>query len=460
MSAVVLLLIAVAAIALLLFLILRISIHPFVALLLVSILVALAAGIPAAQLSSVIEAGMGKTLGHIALIIPLGAMIGRLIEHSGGAAVFADDLIGRFGNQRAPLALTIAGAVIGIPVFFEVGVIMLMPMAYGVARATGRPVVNFALPMCIALLIVHAILPPHPGPVAAASLLGSDVGRILMWGLPICAVTTACAYGISQMILSRRYEMADDIRAEVYGPAAPQAEAAIAAAGSVAAIHRPAVGTVLVLILVPIVLIMLGTLASVAIPDGSMVRSALIALGTPFVALLLDVLVCAYVLGIRHGWTRRDVADVTGSAIPGIALVVLVTGAGGVFAQILVSTGIGHAISDLLRSTGLPVLGLAFLLTLILRIAQGPTTVALITTAGLIGPLVAHAGLNVNQLALTCIAMGAGGMAGSHVNDAGFWIVTRLVGLNVADGLRSWTLLTSCAGAVAFLSTVLLWNFA
>jgi GntP family gluconate:H+ symporter len=460
MSPVVLVLIAVGAIALLLFLILKISLHPFVALLLVSILVALAAGIPATQLASVIEAGMGKTLGHIALIIPLGAMIGRLIEHSGGAAVFADDLIRRFGNQRAPLALTIAGAVIGIPVFFEVGVIMLMPMAYGVARATGKPVVNFALPMCIALLIVHAILPPHPGPVAAASLLGSEVGRILMWGLPICAVTTACAYGFSLVILRGRYEMTDDIRAEVYGPDAPQTEAPVAGAGPNAAPYRPAVATVLALILVPIVLIMLGTLASVAIPAGSIVRSVFVALGTPFVALLLDVLVCAYVLGIRHGWTRSAVANVIGSAIPGIALVVLVTGAGGAFAQILVSTGIGYAISDLLRSTGLPVLGLAFFLTLILRVAQGPTTVALITTAGLIGPLVAQSGLNANQLALTCVAMGAGGMAGSHVNDAGFWIVTRLVGLNVADGLRSWTILTSCAGAVGFLLTLMLWNFA
>ena len=214
------------------------------------------------------------------------------------------------------------------------------------------------------------------------------------------------------------------------------------------------------LILIPIVLIMLGTLASVALPAGSILRNVFVALGTPFVALLLDVLLCAYVLGIRRGWNRRAVANVIGSAIPGIALVVLVTGAGGVFAQILVSTGIGHAISDMLRATGLPVLGLAFLLTLILRVAQGPTTVALITTAGLIGPLVAQAGLNANQLALTCIAMGAGGMAGSHVNDAGFWIVTRLVGLSVGDGLRSWTMLTSCAGAVGFLLTLMLWNLA
>jgi GntP family gluconate:H+ symporter len=187
-------LIAVGAIALLLFLILRIKLHPFVALLLVSILVALSAGIPAAKLATIIEEGMGKTLGHIALIIPLGAMIGRMIEESGGAAAFSRSLLDRFGTRRAPLALTIAGFMIGIPVFFEVGVIMLMPIAKGVARATGNPLLQFALPMCIALLIVHAFLPLHPGPVAAAGLLGSDVGRILLWGIPIGAVTTLIAY--------------------------------------------------------------------------------------------------------------------------------------------------------------------------------------------------------------------------------------------------------------------------
>lgn len=459
MSAAALALIAVCAIALLLFLILKLSLHPFVALLLVSILVALAAGFSPAKLASVIEDGMGKTLGHIALIIPLGAMIGRLIEHSGGAAAFANRLIERFGNHRAPLALTLAGAMIGIPVFFEVGVIMLMPMAYGVARATGRPVLTFALPMCIALLIVHAILPPHPGPVAAVGLLGSDVGRVLLWGLPICAVTIGCAYYIALALTRGSFAMAESIRMEVYGPATPPAPGGGASAISESPTNPPAAATVVTLILVPIVLIMLGTLASATMAVTSVVRGILVVLGTPFIALLLDVLICAYVLGIRRGWSRHAVSDVIGSAIPGIALVVLVTGTGGVFAQILISTGIGHAISDLLRSTGLPVLGVGFFLTLFLRVTQGPTTVALITTAGLLGPLIAQAGLNANQLALTCVAMGAGGMAGSHVNDAGFWIVTRLVGLNVADGLRSWTVVTTCAGFIAFLLTGLLWFF-
>ena len=450
-------LLAISAIALLLLLILKFKLHPFVALLLISILLALAAGIAPSRLALLIEEGMGKTLGHIALIIPLGAMIGRLIEHSGGAASFAKGLVDRFGTHRAPLALTVAGFVIGIPVFFEVGVIMLMPMAKGVARTTGKPLLQFALPMCISLLIVHAFLPPHPGPVAVAGLLGSDVGRILMWGIPISAITAVAAYGMAKLLLRRNYSTSDEIRAEVsLSAVTPAAVDETALRG---ARQPPGVGLVITLIVVPIVLIILGTLATSLLPADSIFRGVLMVLGTPFVALLLDLLLCAYTLGFRRGWSRRMVADVIGAAIPGIAIVILITGAGGVFGQVLIASGIGHAIAELLRSTGLPVLGLAFFLTMLLRAAQGPTTVALITTAGIISPVVAQGSFNANQLALISLAMGAGGLCASHVNDAGFWIVTRLVGLNVADGLRTWTVITTCAGAVGFLITALLWSF-
>jgi GntP family gluconate:H+ symporter len=450
MNADALLLIVAGAIGLLLFAILFIKLNPFVALLLVSILVALAAGIPPAKLAATIEDGMGKTLGHIALIIPLGAMIGRLIEYSGGAAEFSRVLLRRFGNQRAALALTVAGFVIGIPVFFEVGVIMLMPMAYAVARSTGKSLASFALPMCIALLIVHAFLPPHPGPVAAAALLGANVGRILLWGLPICAVTAVAAYALARRMTRREFAMTEEIREVVRGASAEVPHTAGTAPGA---------GAVVGLILFPIVLIMLGTLAAEIMPAGSAGRGAMVVLGTPFVALLLDLLLCAYVLGVRRGWSRRAVSDVIGSAIPGIALVILITGAGGIFAQVLVATGAGQAIAGLLRATGLPVLGLAFLLTALLRAAQGPTTVALITTAGIVSPIVAQGGFSQNQLALVCLAMGAGGLAVSHVNDAGFWIVTRLIGMNVADGLRTWTVLTTFAGLVGFALTALLWAY-
>jgi GntP family gluconate:H+ symporter len=477
-------LIAGAGIALLLFLVLKYKFQPFVALMLVSIIVALVAGVKPADLVATIEGGMGKTLGHIAIIIALGAMIGRIIELSGGAEALAKTLIKRFGNRRTPLALTVAGFIVGIPVFFEVGVIILMPLAYGVARAARKPLLLFALPMCAALLSVHAFLPPHPGAVAAAGQLGADLGRVLMFGIPMVAVLSLIGYFIAGRMTRKVYPMTDDIRAEVYGPHITNAdlaawhiddysntseaahakklgleESASSLAASLPPAPAPGFGLIIALILLPIVLILLGTLATTMLPAESMLRSILTVLGAPLVALLIDTLLCAWLLGSRRGWSRTQVSDVIGSALPGVAMVILIAGAGGVFGKVLVDTGIGAVVSEALRTTGLPVLALGFLLTLLLRAVQGSTTVALVTTAGILSPLIATLNLTPNHLALLCLAMGGGGLAMSHINDAGYWMFTKLAGLNVGDGLRTWTLLVTILGTLGFLATLVIWPF-
>ncbi|UFH51129.1 GntT/GntP/DsdX family permease [Pseudomonas sp. KNUC1026] len=474
--------IAAAGIAVLLLLVLRYKFQPFVALMLVSIVVALVAGVKPADLVATIEGGMGKTLGHIAIIIALGAMIGRIIELSGGAEALAKSLIKRFGNRRTPLALTVAGFMVGIPVFFEVGVIILMPLAYGVARATRKPLLVFALPMCAALLAVHAFLPPHPGAVAAAGQLGADIGRVLLFGLPIVAVLCLIGYFIAGRMTRRVYPMTDDIRTEVFGPhisnediqawarddyskqhaehtaqGSALDESASSLAARLPAAPAPGAGTIVALILLPIVLILLGTLATTLLPADSALRGVLTVLGAPLVALLIDTLLCAWLLGARRGWSRQQVSDVIGSALPGVAMVILIAGAGGVFGKVLVDTGIGAVVSEALRNTGLPVLALGFILTLLLRAVQGSTTVALVTTAGILGPLIATLGLNPNQMALLCLAMGGGGLAMSHINDAGYWMFTKLAGLNVGDGLRTWTVLVTILGTLGFLITLALW---
>ncbi|HEX8540633.1 MAG TPA: SLC13 family permease [Pseudomonas sp.] len=484
MTPLVLMLIAGAGIAVLLFLVLKYKFQPFVALMLVSIIVALVAGVKPADLVATIEGGMGKTLGHIAIIIALGAMIGRIIELSGGAEALAKTLINRFGNKRTPLALTIAGFIVGIPVFFEVGVIILMPLAYGVARAARKPLLIFALPMCAALLSVHAFLPPHPGAVAAAGQLGADLGRVLMFGIPMVAVLSLIGYFIAGRMTRTTYPMTDDIRAEVYGPhitnqdlqawarddysntsEAAHAqklgleESASSLAASLPPAPAPGFGLIVALILLPIVLILLGTLATTMLPIESTVRSILTVLGAPLVALLLDTLLCAWLLGSRRGWSRSQVSDVIGSALPGVAMVILIAGAGGVFGKVLVDTGIGAVVSEALRNTGLPVLALGFLLTLLLRAVQGSTTVALVTTAGILSPLIATLNLTPNHLALLCLAMGGGGLAMSHINDAGYWMFTKLAGLNVGDGLRTWTVLVTVLGTLGFLTTLVIWPF-
>lgn len=479
-----LMLVAGAGIALLLLLVLKYKFQPFVALMLVSIIVAVVAGVKPGDLVATIEGGMGKTLGHIAIIIALGAMIGRIIELSGGAEALAKTLINRFGNRRTPLALTVAGFMVGIPVFFEVGVIILMPLAYGVARAARKPLLVYALPMCAALLSVHAFLPPHPGAVAAAGQLGADLGRVLMFGLPMVGILCLIGYLIAGRMTRRVYPMTDDIRSEVYGSHVTNEDLVAWAnndysrvseathtkelgleenASSLAArlpkAPAPGAGIIIALILLPIILILLGTLATTMLPADSMLRNVLTVLGAPLVALLIDTLLCAWLLGSRRGWSRNQVSDVVGSALPGVAMVILIAGAGGVFGKVLVDTGIGAVVSEALRNTGLPVLALGFLLTLLLRAVQGSTTVALVTTAGILSPLIATLNLSANHMALLCLAMGGGGLAMSHINDAGYWMFTKLAGLNVADGLRTWTFLVTILGTLGFLMTLLLWPF-
>jgi len=470
--------IAAAGVGLLLLLILKGKVQPFVALVVVSIGVALAAGVPAADLVKTIEDGMGATLGHIATIIALGAMIGRVIELSGGAHAFAHSLIGRFGSKRTPFALTVAGFVLGIPVFFEVGLIILMPIAYGVARASRKPLLVYALPMGAAMLTVHAFLPPHPGAVAGIEAIGASQGLVLLMGIPVTAVVVVLGYCVSRRMTRREYPMDPVVRAEVYGDEPDPADSGGGAAGGAAApavtdghgtavltkpsatgtdVRPPSFALVLALIVTPILLILLGTIGENTLAEGSTLRAVLTVLGAPMVALLIDVALCGWLLGARRGWDRARVAEVMGSALPPVAMVVLVAGAGGVFGKVLVASGIGDAIADVLERTGLPALFLAFLTAVALRAAQGSATVALITTAGILTPLLERAGLTTGQLSLVALAMGAGALTFSHINDAGYWMFTRLAGLDVASGLRTWTVLTTVMGFTGFALTAALW---
>ena len=483
MSHTTLLLIAAAGVATLLLLILRAKVQPFVALVVVSIGVALTAGVPAADLVKTIEDGMGSTLGHIATIIALGAMIGRIVELSGGAAAFAHSLIDRFGSKRTPLALTVAGFVLGIPVFFEVGLIILMPIAYGVARASRKPLLVYALPMGAAMLTVHAFLPPHPGAVAVAQAIGADQGLVLLMGIPVTAVVILLGYLISRRMTRREYPMDPDLHAEIYGeettleaaghPVPPERlEVPLPRPRRRPRHHRPHQagpddhhrGR-------PPALLRHGPHPD-RHPDPAdprrhprpePPRRRLRTARRPHRPRRphggpADRRGAVRVrprrpprLGPRPHRERDDVA------LPPVAMVILVAGAGGVFGKVLVASGIGDAIADVLDRSGLPALVLAFLTALALRAAQGSATVALITTAGILAPLLQRADLSTGQLSLVALAMGAGGLAVSHINDAGYWMFTKLAGLDVASGLRTWTVLTTVMGVLGFGLTAALW---
>ena len=451
MSTAALLGIAAGGIALLLLLIIRWQVHAFVAMLLVSLLVALAAGMPIGDVISTMIAGMGGTLGSVAILVALGAMLGRMIEVSGGASSLANRFTQILGPSRVPAALTAAALVLAIPVFFDVGFIILVPIIYGFCKAAKVDPVKFGLPVAGIMLAVHVVVPPHPGIVGGAAVLKADVGWITLLGLAICLPLAPLAQYVSRWLNRKHYTMLPTT-AEQFKNFAGES-----AAGS--ALRAPSVGAVLTLILVPLALIMVGTTGATLLPKGDPVRNVLGFIGAPMFALMVAIGLAFWLIARGQQWSRERTNEVMESALPPAATVILVTGAGGVFAKVLTATGIGTALSQTLTATHMPLILAGFVIALALRAAQGSATVAILATCGLLAEAVTAGGYTAMQTALLAVAIGFGGLGLSHVNDSGFWIVTRYLGLSVADGLRSWTVLTTVLGLAGFALTWLLWAF-
>ncbi|WP_411120679.1 GntP family permease [Streptomyces sp. x-19] len=453
-------LLAVAAlgIALLLFLIMKVRLQPFVALLGVSVAVGLAAGLSVTELFgtvqksdavSMIEAGMGGILGHVAIIIGLGTMLGAILEVSGGAEVLSARLLALFGERRAPLAMGLTGLIFGIPVFFDVGIFVLAPLVYAAARKSGKSVVLYAMPLLAGLSMTHAFLPPHPGPVAAAGLFKVDLGWVILMGV-VCGVPAVlAAWGYAAWIGKRLFVPVPQDMAE----AAEEARAAVAAeqaASGSAPRERPvALATVLAIIGTPLVLILLATFSSIALAPSTG-RSVIEFFGHPFVALTLALLLAYYLLGVRRGWSRKSLETVSTASLKPVGNILLVVGAGGIFGAVLKGSGVAAALSDTFHHVGLPVIVLAYLLSLVLRVAQGSATVAIVTTAGIVLPLVEAQGLSQAHLALVIMAISAGSIFASHVNDGGFWMVSKYFGISERDTLKSWTVLESVLSLAGF----------
>ncbi|RZI63528.1 GntP family transporter [Variovorax guangxiensis] len=443
--------IAAVGIALLLILIIRFQVHAFIAMMLVSFLVALAAGLPIGDIIPTLISGMGGTLGSVAILVALGAMLGRVIEVSGGAGSMAQRFTQLLGPTRVPAALTAAALVLSIPVFFDVGFIILVPIIYGFCKAAKVDPVKFGLPVAGIMLAVHVVVPPHPGIVGGATVLQADIGWITLIGLAICVVLAVVSQYVSKFLNRKRYAMLPTTAAQFE---AFDAGAAKAASGKLAA---PGVGVVLTLILVPLLLIMLGTTGATLLPKGDPMRNALGFIGSPVFALMVAIGLAFWLIARQQGWSKERTNEVMESALPPAATVILVTGAGGVFAKVLTATGIGAALSQSITAAHLPLILAGFVISLALRAAQGSATVAILTTCGLLAQAVTAGGYSAVQVALLTVAIGFGGLGLSHVNDSGFWIVTRYLGLSVADGLRSWTVLTTVLGVAGFLMTAALW---
>lgn len=449
MTTALLLAIATASIVILLLLVIKAKVHPFVALLIVSLLVAIATGIPAEKIMETIVTGMGGLLGHITIIIVLGAMLGAIIEASGGAESLAQRFSKTLGLKRTVAALTMAAFILGIPVFFEVGFIIVIPLIYGFTKVARVSPLKFGLPMAGVMLTVHVALPTHPGAAAAAGILHTDMGWLMMLGIAISIPVGIIGYYVAKVMNRRHYHLSVDVleQLQMAKPEGQEKKNEPAPPGAL---------TISGLIVVPIILIVLGTLSHTLMDEGNLLRSVMTVIGTPPIALLIALGLAAWLLGVRRGWSKDKLEDLTGRAIPTSASVILVAGAGGAFGKVLVESGVGKALAVTLETLHLPLVPAAFILSLALRASQGSATVAILTTSGLLTQAVT--GVTDMQRVLVTLAACFGGLGLSHVNDAGFWVVTRYLGLSVADGLRTWTVLTTLMGLSGFALTWLAWT--
>ncbi|MFL1380626.1 MULTISPECIES: GntP family permease [unclassified Nocardiopsis] len=433
--------IAAGAIALLLFLIIRLRLHAFVALVLVSLLTAVVAGIPVTEIMPTLLGGFGGTLANVALLVGLGVMLGRMLEVTGGAAVLASALIKVFGEKRAPLALGVASLLFGFPLFFDVGLVVMLPIVFSVARRVGGSVLTYTLPTAGAFAVMHAFVPPHPGPVTAAVEIGADMGLVLLIGLLLAIPTWYLSSYLFGLWVGKRVmiPVPDDIMSD----------------GTVKHENPPHLATVVGLLLLPMLLIFANTgistlVATEAVPaDALWVQISQLVGQTP-VALLITVLIAMVVLS-RGRFTRQGMENLIGDSLGPVCGIILITGAGGMFGMVLRTSGIGGALAETLDKAGLPVIVAAFLIALALRVAQGSATVALTTAAGLIAPAVQAAdGLTSIDLALIVIAIASGATALSHVNDSGFWLVGRFLGMDVKTTLKTWTVMETLIGFIGF----------
>ncbi len=438
-----LLLIAAAAIALILLLVIKFKLHAFLVLIIVSLATAIATGLPMNAIVKVMIDGFGGTLGSVALLVGLGAMLGRLVETSGGAQALADALIRAFGEKRGPLALGVASLIFGFPIFFDAGLIVMLPIIFAVARRMNAPVLLYGLPAAGAFSVMHVFLPPHPGPISAAELYQANTGVILLIGLVVALPTWWVTCYLLGKWLGRKFPLpVPDLLSG--GPKDDDQPT-----------NPPTAGTIIALMLLPVALIFLNTGLNFAgslgwvDPEAQWVQVLRMFGETP-VALLISVLVSSVVLGTRRGKSGSAIEKTLDSALGPVCSVIIVTGAGGMFGAVLRASGIGDALSSMMSDLGVPLILAVFLIALILRIAQGSATVALVTTAGLMATAVAAADLNPIQLAAIVIATAAGSVAASHVNDSGFWLVGRLMGMDVATTLKTWTVMETAIALMGF----------
>ena len=444
-----LLLYALGAVGTLILLIARFKLHPFVALITVSLVMGVAAGMPAAAAVKAFQDGVGNVLGFIAIVVGLGTMLGKMMAESGAATRIATTLIARFGERRVHWAIMVVAFIVGIPVFFQVGFVLLIPLVFTIARRTGMSLVKIGIPLVAGLSVVHGMLPPHPAAMLAVTAYSADVGRTILYGLIVGLPTAALAGPVFATWIAPRIALPAE------NPLARQLEGDLTQ-------ETPSFGISVFTVLIPVILMLLSssadTFASLsagaALGGAGAVRSALHFVGQPIVALLLALLFSFFSLRRPRRFTKEQVLKFCNDCLGPTATILLVIGAGGGFNQVLVASGVGRAIADLaIGSRASPFL-LAWTVAALIRVATGSATVAMTTAAGIVAPIAsATPGTNAELLVL---ATGAGSLVLSHVNDAGFWLIKEFFNMTVPQTLKTWTVAETIIGVAGLAFTMLL----
>lgn len=437
-----LLLVLLAAIVLIVLLILKARVHAFLALMAACFVVGVGSGMPLAEIAGSFEKGVGNTLGFLAGIIGLGSILGKMLEESGGAERIAQTLLDSLGKQRASWVMMLVGFIAGIPVFFEVGFVLLIPLIYVVAKDTRLNMLYLGVPLAVSLMAVHCMLPPHPAATAVTGMLGADVGKVILYGL-IVGLPTAIIAGPLWIKLVCKTE-------------APLGQAAFLEERCEIGERKdlPGFGVTLLTILLPLLLMVGKTLAVMGLTKGSTSFQVVTFMGSPLTALAIAVVFAYWSLGIRRGLKMADLLTLTDKSFPPLASILLIIGAGGAFNGILIDSGVGKILGDTLAQLNMNPIVLAWLIAGVMHFAVGSATVAMISTAGMMLPMLA--GHPAQSREIMVIAIGAGAIGWTHVTDSAFWVVKEFLGVSLSEALKKFTAGTVVASVVALCLTLLL----
>jgi GntP family gluconate:H+ symporter/Gnt-I system low-affinity gluconate transporter len=440
-----LLIAALVGIGVLLFLIIKFKLQPILAIIISAVLIGFVAGMPFQLIISTVNKGIGTTLQGIALLVGLGSMFGAILEISGGAQRIANTLISTFGEKRAPWALGLTGMVIATPVFFDAGLIILIPLAFTIAKKTKKSTMFYVIPLLAGLAVGHTFIPPTPGPVLVANMLGVDLGLVIAVGIVLGFIAVVLAGIVFGNYCGKTFAV--PVPKNIQEMPEPDES------------KMPRFGTVFAIILIPLFLILLATVSSV-VPFMKPAQPALSFLGTPFIALTISTLAAMVLLGTRHGYSLKELEKIMTASLQPTGMILLVTAGGGVLRYMLQDSGLGDVIGNAVAATPLPLVVVAFLIAALVRISVGSATVAMTMAAGIMASMPVVADKSPLYLAAMVSAIAGGATVCSHVNDSGFWLVKSLAEIDEKTTLRTWTIMETIVGLTGGVGALVLSFFA